>query len=282
MTDPFVVCVMLTRGERPAMMTAAVESWRRQTYRNRRLLIWDTGGENGGLNSISDSICYFHVGGGGSKTVGALRNDANDIAHWLSADIIAHWDDDDWSHEERLAEQVALLRLSGRQCVGYNSVPFWDQRCPRGGKGEASPKDRDTADHASPGSDGESWLYANADGRFVVGASMCYWTWAWQSDPFDAAPRRPDPRGSGEDYRWWVKHAAACLGVAARPWVLGSKGMYQQAARMVCRIHSGNTSKAYARDLMAAYNREWLRAPELDVYCRAAMSFEKEQSCSAL
>lgn len=57
---------------------------------------------------------------------GAVRNDAAKLAWQNGADLIAHWDYDDWSAPERLAEQVELLQRTNSACVGYNELPFYE------------------------------------------------------------------------------------------------------------------------------------------------------------
>ena len=45
-----------------------------------------------------------------------------------AADILVHLDDDDYSHPNRIAEQVVLLQSSGADCVGYREMLFWQNR----------------------------------------------------------------------------------------------------------------------------------------------------------
>ena len=61
-------------------------------------------------------------------TIGTkLRNfagEANGPA-WMP-EILIHWDDDDYSHPNRIAEQVALLQSSGADAtVGFREMLFW-------------------------------------------------------------------------------------------------------------------------------------------------------------
>jgi len=41
-------------------------------------------------------------------------------------DVIAHWDDDDYSADSRLADQLAGISASGCAVVGYHSMRFTD------------------------------------------------------------------------------------------------------------------------------------------------------------
>lgn len=55
--------------------------------------------------------------------IGAKRNFC---CQWARGEIILHWDDDDWSAPERMAEQVA--QIGGAVAVtGYRSLLFWDE-----------------------------------------------------------------------------------------------------------------------------------------------------------
>src|SRR5262249_34410079 len=147
MTDPTVCCVMLTK-DRPEMAARAIECFRKQTYPSsrRHMLILDTGSrclfdfnvieeyDNAGITLVgqNDDILSFRgatlLGGFQHDlvTIGALRNRANLLAvHECGADILIHWDDDDWSHPARIKEQVAILQASNYDAVGYREMLFW-------------------------------------------------------------------------------------------------------------------------------------------------------------
>jgi glycosyltransferase involved in cell wall biosynthesis len=135
MSAPTVCCVILVNG-REAMVQRALAAFRAQTYPAKRLLIYDTspvvdlwdtlGLVDDGDVEIIDSAAIDHHGR--RKTIGHLRNRANHHAVSEGVDIIAHLDSDDWSHPRRLQEQVALLEASGKMCVGYRELLFWDTR----------------------------------------------------------------------------------------------------------------------------------------------------------
>jgi glycosyltransferase involved in cell wall biosynthesis len=227
------------------MVARAIASFRAQTYSNKWLLVYDSGE----TPVVPECFCF------GSReavcrqqkwkrhTIGALRNAANSLAS--HCDIIAHWDSDDWSHPRRLEEQVALLQATGKACVGYREVLFWDTR------------------HGKNNSTGwkkiidlprnEAWLYSHGDQRYVLGTSMCYWRSAWESCPFDDAIH--------EDRRWWLKNAEKCL---------GNPSIGDAHPRMVCGIHGTNT-EAYDRSVMLRSAPEWRPAPEWNSYCAMAM-----------
>ncbi len=240
MPDPTVCCVLLT-ANRPEMARQAVESFRRQTYDpvKRMLMILDTGDPEW-FDPASDAENEYLLSGSqhAGKTVGELRNITNECAR---ADILCHWDDDDYSHPNRIAEQVALLQASGAQACGYNQMLFWR---------EGEPPRYGAISDYEPARLGEAWLYT---GSTICGTSLCYWRTAWERKHFEAM-------NNGEDTRWLMgMKTAACSSIV------------DDAPRMAARIHSGNTSNAYNPQVMRAVEKqggEWRRVSEWDEHCR--------------
>src|ERR1041384_116717 len=110
--QPTVCAVMLTR-DRPALAAKAVECFRRQTYPNARLLILNGGSTSMGFSEYAGYTPGYIVELHRDLqryTIGALRNLANEATQPLNAQILIHWDDDEWSHPNRITEQVALLQ----------------------------------------------------------------------------------------------------------------------------------------------------------------------------
>ena len=154
MSQPLVCSVMVT-AYRPALAKRAIDCFRAQTYPNKQILIL----ENGDATHRplqTDGVCQENRG----RTVGELRNDAIALTLKSHAEIIMHWDDDDWSHPERIAEQVALLQSSGADAVGYREMLFWRE-------------------HGAPGNQingtGEAWIYRQTNPLYALGTSLCYW-----------------------------------------------------------------------------------------------------------
>lgn len=233
MSKPTVCVVMLVNG-REAMVRRAIASYRAQTYQRKRLLIYANGPVEPAEYLNADAIYteYEPVTG---KTIGWLRNQANEIASRLNPDIIAHFDSDDWSHPRRLEEQVALLQSSGAECVGYREVLFWDTR---------------------PGAFCGAWVYANHDARYGVDASRMMWRGAWEKARYDDAPYA--------DQRWWLANAGKCVGISATAKPGG-------CPRLICQIHDDNMSEAY-QQLRAP---TWRCAPEWDGFCKAKMEEQR-------
>ena len=173
----------------------------------------------------------------------------------FSPDILIHFDDDDWSHPERISEQVALLESSGADVVGYREMLLW-----REGPGEA-------------------WIYSNPDPRYALGTSLCYWRKTWERKPFEAT-------SNGEDTKFIT--GLNCVGKSSFPGeppeTAKRRGLPDGSTvmkydidepRMIARIHAGNTSNQYAQNLLDISNRvkggPWRRVPEWDAYTRSIM-----------
>lgn len=241
MIEPAVCCVMLTR-DRPELAAKAVECFRRQTYENKRLLIFNTGDdlEIPSLNREMQVVAWP------GKTIGMLRNHAMEYTRSArSADVIAHFDDDDWSHPNRITEQVALLQASGADVVGYNEMLFW--RAARMGQSE------DGSSRGCPECrtlpcvcDEQAWLYSFGPPKPSLGTSLCYWRKAWEWKPFQNT-------SNGEDRLWIMDQKVAVSPTGFRE--AGGDPV------MIARIHPGNTSDKYSN---IERSESWKRVPEWD------------------
>ena len=282
MNQPTVCAVMLT-ADRPEYARRAVECFRAQTYPAKTLLIYDTGTDDAEDCPGDYPLVIWIPEESRGRTIGELRNAANshvegvevDLSAGTSkdcgGDILIHWDSDDFSHPNRIAEQVALLQSSGAECVGYREMLFWRQI-----------QKRDIVDGPEgrePGiwySDGEAWLYTNPDPRYALGTSLCYWRKTWERKPFEALPTSATDSAS-EDARFIA--GLNCVGVPAfghdEPRVNLSCQGTDFSPRMIARIHAGNTSQAYDPRNMERSNKikggPWRRVPEWDAYARSVM-----------
>ena len=264
MPEPTVCAVMLT-ADRPELARRAVECFRRQAYPAKRLLVYDTGAEDVEMDWLGDEddsrhqdIEVLESAGvdhhGERKTIGYLRNRANAAAAERDVDILIHWDDDDWSHPNRIAEQVALLQSSGADCVGYNEMLFWRTAI-------MTPRTRNEGAELIKLRDGEAWLYSNPNPGYALGTSLCYKRTVWKKKPFPAT-------SVGEDLQFLTGLKVA--GVSGLRCGNPSVAFGQGGPAMVARIHSGNTSTAYDPAKMAK-NSEWKRVREWDAHCRSVM-----------
>ena len=267
------VCAILLTADRPEYARRAVAAFRAQTYQAKRLLVFDTGKRPLHDLDIGDGDApewYAERGKlDGFQTVGTLRNLAASFPMANTSDILIHFDDDDFSHANRIAEQVALLRSSGADVVGYNEMLFW-----READACSTIERRDSTSIARGQSYGEAWLYSNPDPRYCLGTSLCYWRKTWERKPFEATSQ-------GEDIRFCT--GLKCVGVRGigSPIVAEDHPPDQDTPRMIARIHAGNTSTVYRPELMAAIERqggEWKRVPEWDSYCRGVCERTKRQA----
>jgi hypothetical protein len=255
LSQPIVCAVMLT-ADRPEYARRAVECFRRQTYPAKRLLVFDTGVEPCGLSELhSVEIGVFDcrlAPAHERRSIGELRNMAGRCTP--RADILIHWDDDDWSHPNRIAEQAALLQSSWADCVGYREMLFWREI-------EAGFCVTDETEPVNPRGVGEAWLYSNPNPGYALGTSLCYWRRTWERKPFPAT-------SVGEDLQFLT--GLKVRGESAVPFTPFPGTTMLEKPRMVARIHSGNTSNAYRPEAMARAS-EWKRVPEWDSYARGIM-----------
>jgi hypothetical protein len=235
---PLVCAVMLVNG-RPEMVKRAVKCFDAQSYENRILLLYDTTEDKFTRSGASKVFHYWCSAN--ERTVGELRNAANSHHRAWNSDIIVHWDSDDWSHPERIQEQVGFLIKSEAQCVGYNRLLFW--RSPR-----------------IVGSlpTGETWLYDRNVKNYAVGTSLCYWRKTWSGARFLPLPTMVG--GTSEDTEFLKM--VDCRGEAGFSNVTMSP-------RLIARIHPGNT-QYYGTDLLEA-SASWSRFPAMDRFCAEAM-----------
>lgn len=273
MSTPTVACVMLANG-REAMVQRAIKSFQAQTYEHKRLVIWNTGhagpfltDEQHGRGTWEPCI----IGAVEGMSVGELRNSAN---RWAvesldGIDLIAHWDSDDWSHPQRIAEQVALLEQTGADLTGYRDAIFWDTReyvakldRPRLANTSEPGSESNYVGTSVQGRVNEAWLYRSEHPKMVIGASMMYRRQLWERCPFEDIP-------TAEDYRFWLQAVKDPAKVAAASSFTGDcTDVVFNEPRMVCELHGSNTSPAYEN----MHSSSWWRAAEYDGYAKGVMA----------
>jgi hypothetical protein len=121
--QPLVSCIMPTTGERQRFLPQAIKNFQRQTYPNLELVIVCDGEEDlPDLIPPDDKrVRYFYLGCE-CHTVGTKRNLACEKA---KGDLIAHFDDDDWSHPDRLSFQVGALMAEEAEFCGLPLILFY-------------------------------------------------------------------------------------------------------------------------------------------------------------
>lgn len=148
-----MTCLCLTRNRRK-LLRRAISCFRSQTHPNRELLILADGEDVRDLVPADAPVRLLHLSG--HAEIGAKRNLGCERA---AGEIIAHWDDDDWSAPERLDDQVARLLASGRAVTGYRSMRFTDGA--------------------------RWWLYRGA-ADYALGTSLCFRRAWWERHRFPA------------------------------------------------------------------------------------------------
>lgn len=105
----------------------AIEYFWEQAYPNKELVIIDDGSDPiKDLLPPDESIKYIYLKQ--RRYVGAKRNLATQFS---SADIILHWDDDDWHARHRLQYQVTQLLQHNADICGIHKVIYFDLRSKR-------------------------------------------------------------------------------------------------------------------------------------------------------
>ncbi len=249
------------------MVRRAVNCFHSQTYENKQLLILGDGFEK----YKDQGVDVWPLSGFEKpRSIGALRNLANGLSE---GDILAHFDSDDWSHPNRVAEQVSLLTSSrpkcgcsqalnvtgrcphgnelGAECVGYSEMLFWDERHyvarvrPRG------------FDESCEGYVNEAWIYRSTMQNYALGTSMCYWSDTWRRG--NAFPDRSE---GCDDLYWSTGNRVKITSVSA---FQEDAGIFHHP-KMIASIHGGNTCAK-----LDPGKKEWTRVPVCDVYCRERM-----------
>jgi hypothetical protein len=228
---PLVSCILPTSNRRH-LLRHAIQCFERQTYPERELIVVDDGPD-----PVSDLIpCHpqvRYVRLAGSRTLGQKRNLACGCAR---GEFIAHWDDDDWSADWRLAYQVeGLLSNPWAELCGIVRVLFFNPQSDRAWEYRYPP-------------DAKGWL---------CGGALCYRKSFWETHPF------PDIHG-GEDTRFiWDAPEKSLLTLPDHSFFVGM-------------VHPGNTSPKRTDGARwhpyASSEIHKLLGPDIDFYKRWALT----------
>jgi glycosyltransferase involved in cell wall biosynthesis len=146
---------MPTRG-RNALAATALDSFMSQRYANRHLLILDDAQDP----SFRDNVDVLsHVSYLRHAHPLNIPQKRNLLCQYASGDIIVHFDSDDWSHPDRIDDQVERLQQSKRSVTGYSSMVF---------------KDEATRDF---------FIYVG-NAHYALGTSLCYRRAWWNAHRF--------------------------------------------------------------------------------------------------
>jgi len=134
MTDkdqPKVSCLMVT-ANRKHFVVRSLMSFKRQTYKNKELIIVDDGQED--LSTLladlpANGVKYIKLEKKEENILGSLRNISLQEA---TGDFVTQWDDDDWYHPDRIRIQAEVLLQGYEMCclssalIHIDSEPFFD------------------------------------------------------------------------------------------------------------------------------------------------------------
>jgi glycosyltransferase involved in cell wall biosynthesis len=154
---PLVSCIMPTANRR-RFVRHAIEHFLTQDYGDAELIILDDGEDAVG-DLVPSHPALRYVRTPRHRSLGAKRNAGCEAAR---ADIIMHWDDDDWYASHRIRLQAEALCDSQADICGIDRVLFFDPRVPA------------AWEYYYP-TRGAPWLY---------GASLCYRREYWRAHPF--------------------------------------------------------------------------------------------------
>jgi glycosyltransferase involved in cell wall biosynthesis len=155
-SQALVSCVMPTANRRQFLPTA-IGCFLDQTYPARELVVVDDG-EDPIEDLIPDDARIRYIRLGQRTVLGTKRNIAAEAAR---GELLAHWDDDDWSHSNRLTRQVASLNSA--DVCGLHQLLWWEPACQR------------------------AWRYRYPGRRpWVAGNTLAYQRDAWKRSPFRA------------------------------------------------------------------------------------------------
>jgi glycosyltransferase involved in cell wall biosynthesis len=166
---PLITCLCLTRNRRE-WIPKAIANFLAQTYPNKELLILSDGEPVHDLIPRDERIRHIPIEK--SFCIGKKRNFGIPQAQ---GEIIAHWDDDDWSAPERLSRQVSHLLETGKAVAGYHAMYF---------------------------TDGSAWWKFVHSAHFGIGTSLMYRKSWWAAHPFPAVQYNEDGAFSKEADRY--------------------------------------------------------------------------------
>lgn len=154
----------------------AIKYFLEQDYPHKELIIVDDGRDAVADLVPPDSfIRYFALPK--KLSTGAKRNFAIERSR---AEIILHWDDDDWQARHRIRYQVEPLLASNAEICGIQQMLFFDLRARQLWRYE----------------------YPASQRRWLAGGALCYKKSFWQNHRFDDV-------SVGEDTRFVWKQRAA-------------------------------------------------------------------------
>lgn len=123
MNTPLVSCIMLTFNRRH-LIPLALKSYLWQDWPARELVVIDDGSDCvADLFEDIPDVTYVRL-----PDKIAVGEKVNIACRYSRGEVIATWDDDDFSAPNRLTDQVTRLLDSGKALTGYSTMLFWDEK----------------------------------------------------------------------------------------------------------------------------------------------------------
>jgi glycosyltransferase involved in cell wall biosynthesis len=145
---------MPTRNRR-VFIPQAVACFQSQTWSNKELVVVDNG-DDPIHDLLPPGTIYTHISGE-RLTTGAMRNLGCSLAR---GEYFVNYDDDDWSHPLRIAEQHKLMICNQVGIVGYKSLYFINE------------------------AERKAWLYRTDAQEYALGTSFFYKRDYWRSHKY--------------------------------------------------------------------------------------------------
>lgn len=127
-SPPLISALMVTR-DRPGLAALAIACFRAQRYPAKELVVLDHAGDHALadlIESLDDPAIRYFPEALPELSIGELRNRTVALAR---GDYICQWDDDDLSHPDRLATQMALLQdYEVDACLLWREWVWWPRQ----------------------------------------------------------------------------------------------------------------------------------------------------------
>lgn len=165
------VTALCTTRNRREWLPQAIRCFQRQTYENRKMLILADGDAVDDLIPMDRRISLYKL----ADLPITLGEKKNSGCYLCDTDVIAMFDDDDWSAPERFADQMRRLEESAKSVTGYRSMLF---------------------------TDGSEWWRYHGAQDFALGTSLCFRRDWWEEHQFNPVQIGSDNAFVGEANRF--------------------------------------------------------------------------------
>ena len=154
-----LVSAIMPTYNRRHLIPMALACYLAQDWEEKELIVVDDGSDPIGdlLGKVRAESSVYYLKPKVRMAIGAKRNLCCERA---SGQIIAHWDDDDWSASGRITDQVTRLIDSGKQMSGYHSILFWHLEKKK------------------------AYKYVSQNPNYSSGSALCYRKTFWQANHF--------------------------------------------------------------------------------------------------